>query len=44
MRWLVAAASPAATTLASLNVQRLSVGPHGVWAATDGSVVQLATS
>lgn len=27
-----------------LNAQRLSVGPHGVWAATDGSVVQLATS
>jgi len=27
-----------------LNVQRLSVGPHGVWGATDGSVVQIATS
>jgi hypothetical protein len=27
-----------------LDVQRLSVGPHGVWAATDGSVVQIATS
>jgi hypothetical protein len=27
-----------------LNVQRLSVGPHGVWAATDGSVAQIATS
>ena len=26
-----------------LDVQRLSVGPHGVWAATDGSVVQIAT-
>jgi outer membrane protein assembly factor BamB len=27
-----------------LNAQRLSVGPHGVWAATDGSLVQIATS
>ncbi|HEY5199856.1 MAG TPA: hypothetical protein VIJ31_03020 [Acidothermaceae bacterium] len=27
-----------------LDVQRLSVGEHGVWAATDGSVVQIATS
>jgi hypothetical protein len=26
-----------------LNAQRLSVGPHGVWAATDGAVVQIAT-
>jgi hypothetical protein len=27
-----------------LNAQRLSVGPHGVWAATDGSVVQITAS
>jgi hypothetical protein len=27
-----------------LNAQRLSVGTHGVWAATDGSVVQIAAS
>lgn len=27
-----------------LNVQRFSVGPHGVWAATDGSVVQIAST